>query len=256
MQVYAGMGSFKRQCNRIRGFPVQRLVHLGHYSQPCESRQLNYENIFLQKLRSDDMMTNVMFTRQKILAFLKKQNVATAAEIGAALQMTAANARHHLAQLQADGLVEVVSVRGGGKRGRPQKVYRLGKAVLGENFAEVLDALLSMMPPEEAEARLESVGRALAEKVETRTTPLMRRLAQAVGRLNRMSYQARWEATPVGPRVVLGNCPYATLIEKHPALCRMDAALLHELLGEPVKQTAKLERTELGNIYCAFHLKN
>jgi predicted ArsR family transcriptional regulator len=195
-----------------------------------------------------------MFARQKILAFLKKQNIATATEISAALRVTPANVRHHLSLLEADGLVEVASLRGQGQRGRPQKVYRLGNALLGDNLGSLADALLGQVSPEQAESTLEALGRALAWTPLERSTPLMRRLALTVERLNAMRYHARWEAHITGPRIVLGHCPYAAVIEGHPELCRMDAVLLQTLLGVSVEQLAKLERTEMGNVYCIFRL--
>ncbi|GAB4494560.1 MAG: HTH domain-containing protein [Anaerolineales bacterium] len=195
-----------------------------------------------------------MFARQKILAFLKKQNIATATEIGTALRMTSANVRHHLSLLERDGRVEVIHLRGVAKRGRPQKVYRLGSALLGDNLAYLADALLGQISPEQMESTLEALGRALAGTLPERSAPLMRRLALTVERLNAMRYQARWEAHLRGPRLVLGHCPYAAIIEGHPELCRMDAVLLQTLLGVGVEQIAKLEQTEMGNIYCIFRL--
>jgi predicted ArsR family transcriptional regulator len=67
-----------------------------------------------------------------------------------------------------------------------------------------------------------------------------------------MHYQARWEAGADGPRIVLGHCPYGTVIEKHPELCQMDGALLAKLLGGEVRQTAKLEKGAGGLPYCVF----
>lgn len=195
-----------------------------------------------------------MFARQKILAFLTKQNIATAREISAALQMTPANARHHLSMLAADGLVQAVSLRGQGKRGRPQKVYRLGSALLGDNLALLADALLGQVPPEQVESTLGAIGRTLAGTPPERLTPLMRRLALTVERLNVMRYHARWEAHASGPRLVLGHCPYAAIIARRPELCRMDAVLLQTLLGANVEQIAKLKPTETGNVYCIFRL--
>lgn len=195
-----------------------------------------------------------MFARQKILAFLKKQNTATATDISAALRVTPADVRHHLAQLAADGLVEVASLRGAGRRGRPQKVYRLGSALLGDNLASLAEALLGQVPPEQAESTLQAVGRALAGTPAERSTPLMRRLAAAVERLNASNYHARWEAHASGPRLVLGHCPYAAIIARRPELCRVDAVMLQTLLGVNVEQLAKLEQTEMGNIYCIFRL--
>lgn len=201
-------------------------------------------------------MTNVMgkiLARQKILAFLKKQNIATALEISAALHVTSANVRHHLAMLARDGRVEVTGRRSAGARGRPQKVYRLGKALLGDNLAGLTQALLEQVPPGQVEDTLQAVGRALAgAPAGGSSTALMRRLAMAVERLNAANYHARWEAHASGPRIVLGHCPYAAVIGCHPELCRVDATLLVTLLGVDVEQIARLEQTELGNIYCAF----
>lgn len=205
-------------------------------------------------MRQNLEILDSMFARQKILAFLKKQNTATATEIGAALRVTPANARHHLSLLAADGLVEAASLRGQGQRGRPQKVYRLGSAVLGDNLANLADALLGQVPPEQVESTLEALGRALAGTPPERLTPLMRRLTLTVERLNAMRYHARWEAHRTGPRLVLGHCPYAAVIHSHPELCRMDAVLLQTNLGVTVEQLAKLEQTEMGNVYCIFRL--
>lgn len=195
-----------------------------------------------------------MFARQKILVFLKKQNVATATEIGAALRVTPANVRHHLSLLVSDGLVEVAALRGVGQRGRPQKVYRLGNEVLGDNLAFLVNALFEQIPSEQVEFTLQALGHALAANPPDRAAPLMRRLAAAVERLNAANYHARWEAHATGPRLVLGHCPYAAVINRRPELCRMDAILLQTLLGVNVEQVAKLERTELGNVYCIFRL--
>ena len=84
----------------------------------------------------------------------------------------------------------------------------------------------------------------------------MRRLASTVERLNAMHYQARWEAGAEGPRIVLGHCPYAAIIEKHPELCQMDLALLSELLGGKLQQTAKLESGAGGLPFCTFMLRS
>jgi predicted ArsR family transcriptional regulator len=68
-------------------------------------------------------------------------------------------------------------------------------------------------------------------------------------KLNASHYMARWEAGAEGPRVILGMCPYAALIEKHPELCRMDTAMLSAYLGQDVKQ-----RTKLSPV-CVFVMK-
>lgn len=189
-------------------------------------------------------------TRQKILDYLKRARAVSSREVARALQMTPANARRHLSILATDGRVEVFQQRQEG-RGRPKKVYRLAGTLIGENLSALSDALLSLAGDG---IEIEAVGRYVAGELVHSNQPLMRRLASTVNRLNTMHYQARWEAGAEGPRIILGNCPYSTIIDDHPELCRMDAALLGELLEENLQQTAKLESGAGGLPFCAFML--
>ena len=189
-------------------------------------------------------------TRQKILDYLKRNRSASSREIARTLRMTPANARHHLGILATDGRVEVVNQRQVG-RGRPEKVYHLAGTLMGDNLSVLAEALLA-----EADGKIEmdTLGKRMAGENASVNQPLMRRLASTVERLNGMHYQARWEAGAEGPRVVLGHCPYAAVIERHPELCQMDAALLEKLLSGETRQTAKLEIGAGSQPYCAFVL--
>jgi predicted ArsR family transcriptional regulator len=165
--------------------------------------------------------------------------------------MTPANARHHLGILGGDGRVEVFSQRQGG-RGRPEKVYRLAGTLVGDNLSRLADALLTEA---DGKVRMEALGERIAGRGVVTGQPLMRRLVSAVERLNAMHYQARWEAGAEGPRIILGHCPYSTIIKDHPELCQMDLALLSKLLGGELQQTAMLERGAGGLPFCAFVLR-
>jgi len=190
-------------------------------------------------------------TRQKILDYLKRNQTVSSREVARVLRMTPANARHHLGILAADGRVEVISQRQGG-RGRPEKVYRLAGTLVGDNLSVLLDALLAEA---DEDIEIEAVGKRIAGERATTDQPLMRKLTSTIERLSEMHYQARWEAGAEGPRVILGHCPYAGLVEKHPRLCQMDAALLAELLGGDVQQTAKLEVGAGDKPFCAFLIR-
>jgi predicted ArsR family transcriptional regulator len=199
-------------------------------------------------------MMSVTTTRQRVLAYLEKNRAASARDVARALRMTPANARRHLGILAADGRVETAS-RKAGIKGRPEKIYRLSRVYAGDNLALLLDALLNRISPEERERMLEQLGRDQAGSPGLSGQPLMKRLSAAVERLNRLHYQSRWEAGAEGPRLILGNCPYAAVIGKHPELCRMDVALLEELLDGEIRQTAKLETGEGGLPFCVFGTK-
>lgn len=196
-------------------------------------------------------------TRQKILDYLKRNQTVSSREIAGVLQMTPANARHHLGILAADGRVEVIShrqapLRGQVGRGRPEKVYRLAGTLMGDNLSVLVDALLVEA---DEDIEIEAVGKRIAGEPATAGQPLMRRLSSTIEQLSEMHYQARWEAGAEGPRVILGHCPYAGLVEKHPQLCQMDAALLAELLGGEVIQTAKLEMGAGDKLFCSFEIR-
>jgi len=112
--------------------------------------------------------------------------------------------------------------------------------------------LLTDAPLNEKEAILEKIALRLAPDSMTITKNLTQRLTQAVQHLNQLNYQARWEAHADGPRLILGHCPYAAIIDRHPELCRIDSHLLEQLLGQPVTQNAKLMTSPQGSRYCLF----
>lgn len=185
--------------------------------------------------------------RQKVLAHLKKTRSASAREIARALKMSAPNVRHHLSVLSSDGRVDFVSVNSRGGRGRPEKMFSLSQASLGDNLAVLVDALLK------EKINPEKIGRQIAQSHGLTVPinhPMAKKLALLVDKLNEMHYQAHWEAGAEGPRVIIGRCPYSEVIATHPELCKMDAALLEVALGRPIAQLQKNETGARG--LCPF----
>ena len=81
--------------------------------------------------------------RQKVLAYFVKSRTASTREIARALKLSAATVRHHLRVLAADGRLEMTAVRGRDGRGRPEKIYSLPRAALGDNLSVLSDLLLT-----------------------------------------------------------------------------------------------------------------
>jgi predicted ArsR family transcriptional regulator len=185
--------------------------------------------------------------RQKVLAHLKKTRAASAREIARALKMSAPNVRHHLSVLCSDGRVEFTALNNREGRGRPEKMYSLSAAALGDNLPALTNALLT-----EAGSRLnvDAVASRILNAGQFANLPVTKRLVLLVEKLDEMHYQARWEAGAEGPRVIFGRCPYSQVIEKHPELCKMDAALLANALNRPVSQLQKNETGARGG--CPF----
>jgi predicted ArsR family transcriptional regulator len=185
--------------------------------------------------------------RQKILSYFTKSRTASTREIARALKMSPATVRHHLRLLTADGRLELISVRGRDGRGRPEKIFALPRAALGDNLSALSDALLTEAG---AGVQVEALAKRLAGGSTFADQPLARRLNLTVEKLNQMNYHARWEAGSEGPRIVFSHCPYAGILEKHPELCKMDQAMLRELMGEPAAQIFKTGRE--GSSVCVF----
>ena len=199
--------------------------------------------------------------RQRVLAIVRRRKVATASQIGQALNMSAATVRHHLSILTGDGRLvsqgSIVSTR----RGRPQKVYRLSERVLGDNFALLAEGLLETYFGQMTEAELQTAVQALAATLSDHigrpdsSLPAPKRLVQLIEKLSTLHYEAGWEAGAHGPRVVLGHCPYAAIIARHPELCRMDAAMLGRQLDAEAVQLSKIEPGRAGSVHCVFELR-
>src|SRR5687767_14723730 len=111
--------------------------------------------------------------RHKVLAYLNKTRTASAREISRALKMPAANVRHHLRILASDGRLEVTSLRGREGRGRPEKVYSLPRAALGDNLSALADALLA---ERDSKLEMEALAKRLAGETNNVNQPIAKRL--------------------------------------------------------------------------------
>jgi predicted ArsR family transcriptional regulator len=195
-------------------------------------------------------------TRLRILDHFRKYQTASVRELSQFMGMTGANIRHHLAVLEENDLIEIVGQRAEG-RGRPRYIYGLSRRVQGDGLDTLagilLETFLGHATDEVLESSLRTLAAQLAGGVDT-GIPIMKRLTRTVLHLNTMHYQARWEASAAGPRLILGHCPYAAIIEFHPELCRMDTYLLQTSLGLPVELVAKLQLSDKGLRFCSFQM--
>ncbi len=179
-----------------------------------------------------------MTARQKVLTYLTKNRTASAREIARALNMSPATVRHHLRVMASDGRLEMEAERVREGRGRPEKVYSLPRAMLGDNLSALSEALLTEAG---STLKMEAVAKHLAGDSDFANQPIAKRLSLVVEKLNQMNYHARWEAGAEGPRVHFGHCPYASIIDGHPELCNMDDALLAKLVRRTVDRESKSE---------------
>jgi predicted ArsR family transcriptional regulator len=191
-------------------------------------------------------------TRQQILDFIRDNQMASANEISRAFPMTSANARHHLSILEGQNLVEEVGQRLARGRGRPTKLYALTHQAMHHNIDLLVDALLKLILADNnpVEQFVKLIPKLFGNPIDSHNQ--IQRLNQVIQRLNEMHYQARWEASPSGPRIIFGHCPYAAILSENPELCQMDQVMLSQQLKNPVEQIAKLDTSPKGKIHCIF----
>ena len=141
--------------------------------------------------------------------------------------------------------------------GRPAKVYSLSPKQKHDNLVLLIEALLQVITSENFPRGQSKKIRRIAEYIRGPSKPngnLTQRLYQAINRLNELNYQARWEAHQQAPRIILGNCPYAAIVNNHPEICQIDKYLLESLLIIPVEQESKLIRDDREYTYCLFNI--
>lgn len=209
--------------------------------------------------------------RQQVLDYIRTRRVVTANELSQAMQMTPANARHHLNILVEEGLVQVVGKMPAQGRGRPVIRYGLRDQTGGQDLRSlcsvVLDELLSGVAECNDEELMDRLAHRLADHlkaikgssveqsaVSQAHLHLSQRLLQAVNLLNQLNYAARWEAHAQAPRIILGQCPYRAIIDRYPQLCQMDQALLSRMTASGALQTARLVPDGRGLEHCIFVL--
>lgn len=200
-------------------------------------------------------MTNA---RQKILNYILEQKSTTVEELSRVFKVTPANIRHHLSILVGQGSLKIIGQKSKPGKGRPVQIYCASQLSDQNNLDQLTDTLLSTLlsdnQPTARRELLHNIALKLANKCSLDNYNPTRRIYSSIRALNRMSYQAHWEAHIENPRIMLGHCPYLSLLDRHPEICQMDAYLLQELMDAPVRQVEKQILNDRGLSECIFLL--
>jgi DeoR family suf operon transcriptional repressor len=205
-------------------------------------------------LYSDPHMSNK--TRQTILETLQSRGKCTVKELARAAGVSPVSVRHHLSNLQADGLIKIEEVRHGVGRPRhlfsltdaahelfPTRYYRLANRLLLEIKDTLpegsVDELFSGMAADITEQfRGALAGLPISDKL-----PALARLLEEEG------FQVAIEKE--GGRVLIKEltCPYLHVGRKHPEVCLVDRSVIAGALGLPVERVAWLLE---GDAHCTY----
>jgi predicted ArsR family transcriptional regulator len=185
-------------------------------------------------------------TRQRVLETIGGQRAATAREISRLLQITPADARHHLAILLQEGAIVPAESPPLPGRGRPARRYRLASDVQTDPYELLAPALLAealeRIPIPEQDSFLRSVMARL-ENDHKPSGSLTARLVGAIQHLDELGYAARWEAHAAGPHLILERRPFEALMARVSGAGELDVYLLEALLG------VSATRLDRGSVY-------
>jgi DeoR family suf operon transcriptional repressor len=202
--------------------------------------------------------------RGEILVELKRAQTLTAKELAGKLGVSLNAIRHHLKELEAEGLVHYERQHRG--VGAPVFAYRLSGLAEGlfprryeATLLEFLDQVVERDGRDAAVRALEGHFGSLARrlKVELEGAPPARRLEAVARALADEGYMAEWQLadgarSDTAATLTEHNCAIHSVAQRFPELCAAEARFLEEVLGASVDRQAHILS---GCSRCEYHVK-
>jgi DeoR family suf operon transcriptional repressor len=198
-------------------------------------------------------------SRGLILGALKRAGSLTAKELGRQLRLSSNAIRHHLKELEAEGVIGYRREQRG--VGAPTFAWHLsaaGEALFPQRYKELLTEVLDRVA--------EQAGRqAVVSALETRFADLARKLSleladAAPGKRMEVvmralvdgGYMAEWHEGDSGLRLTEHNCAIRALAERFPEICAAEERFLEEVLLAAVQREAHMLD---GCTVCAYRVR-
>jgi DeoR family suf operon transcriptional repressor len=181
--------------------------------------------------------------RAAVLLQLKRSEVLTTRELASLVGASLNAVRHHLRELEEQGLVEYERQHRG--VGAPVFAYRLtpaGEALFPKRYEATLTSLLDHMVKRDGHAgtvaRLESRYDAMAVQLNEQLSdaPLEERLAALAQLLTSEGYMAETSISGSTATLTEHNCAIRLVAERFPEICAAEARFLGAVLGGAVQR--------------------
>ena len=185
--------------------------------------------------------------RGAILLHLKREGQATAGELGQALGCSLNAIRHHLKELEVEGVVGFDREHRG--VGAPAHAFRLtpqGHALFPDRYeravADLLDHVVQAEGREGAVRFLEAQYQVLADRLEAETqgVPAERRGEVVARVLDAEGYMATWASAADGGLLTEHNCPHRLIAERFPEVCAAEERFLRQVFGAPIERRSQI----------------
>ena len=195
-------------------------------------------------------------TKDKILQTLLRRPRITINELAEAVEINPISVRHHLTNLQMEGLIEAEEVRHG--VGRPRLVYSLTQEGM-ERFptkylrltTRLLTQMKETMPAPVVRQLFNQVAEDLAKDYASQIQGLSmeERLEFVKELLAQEGFTVEWEKKGSEYQIHEISCPYYQLGVAHPEVCTVDQTLISKMLALPAN---KVQCILDGGAHCTY----
>jgi predicted ArsR family transcriptional regulator len=195
-------------------------------------------------------------TKDRILQTLLRKPKITINEIAAAVGINAISVRHHLSNLEKEGLIAAEEERHG--VGRPRLMYSLtqdGMERFPTKYLRLTTLLLAQMKetlPATAVVKLfnqvaEDIAKEYSEQM--KGLSMEERLDFVKDLLAQEGFTVEWEKKGREYQIHEISCPYYQIGIAHPEVCTVDQALISKMLALPAN---KVECILNGGSHCTY----
>jgi DeoR family suf operon transcriptional repressor len=196
-------------------------------------------------------MNTMKTTREKVLITIKLHPKSTIMEIADQVDINAISVRHHLTNLQAEGLIMAEEERHG--VGRPRLVYSLtdrGMENFPSRYFRLVNSLMDQIKETLPEKDINSIFHNMAEKLTSDYKPILakmtleERLELLKTILNNEGFDVEWEKQGKECCIKEISCPYFKIGDNHPEVCLFDKSIISNILGVPMNEISHQDREE------------
>lgn len=195
-------------------------------------------------------------TKDKILQTLLRRPRVTINELAEAVDINPISVRHHLTNLQMEGLIQAEEVRHG--VGRPRLVYSLtqdGMERFPTKYLRLTTRLLAQMKETMPAPMVSQLFSQIAEELASEYSSQIQgldmeeRLEFVKELLAQEGFTVEWEKKGSEYQIHEISCPYYQIGIAHPEVCTVDQTLISKMLALPAN---KVQCILDGGSHCTY----
>ena len=199
-------------------------------------------------------------TRDRILQTLLRHPRSTINELAEAVGINPISVRHHLTNLQVEGLVTAEEERHG--VGRPRLVYFLtedGLEKFPTRYLRLTNRLLAQMKEKLPQPMIGELFKEVATQLAAEHQEQLKGLSveerlDALGELlAEEGFVVEWERKGEEYHIHEITCPYLQIGQSHPEVCMVDQTLISKMLAVPAE---KIQCILSGATHCTYVVQN